>query len=59
MPSLLPFVLCAGDGASSQQSGSEAGGFESDYKRGRRLRKLARMLGCRQAQKVCVLCLAV
>lgn len=33
-------------------SGSEAGGYQSDFKRGRRLRKLARMLNSKPAQKV-------
>lgn len=45
-------VLPAGDGASSAADGSEAGGYQSDFKRGRRLRKLARMLNGKQAQKV-------
>lgn len=60
MPALkrLPpvsFSLCAAptaDDEGSQVSGSEAGGYQSDFKRGRRLRKLARMLNSKPAQKV-------
>lgn len=42
----------AADDASSQQSGSRDGGYQSDFKRGKRLRKLARLLSNKQAQKV-------
>jgi hypothetical protein len=40
------------DEAASQEQGSEAGGNHSDFQRGRRLRKLARMLNSKPAQKV-------
>eukprot|EP00878_Enallax_costatus_P031470 GHUV01034416.1.p1 GENE.GHUV01034416.1~~GHUV01034416.1.p1 ORF type:complete len:452 (+),score=95.23 GHUV01034416.1:594-1949(+) len=39
------------DAADEQQEGSEVGGYRSDFKRGKRLRKLARMLNSKQAQK--------
>ncbi|WIA17635.1 hypothetical protein OEZ85_014441 [Tetradesmus obliquus] len=44
-------VMSGGDGASSAPDGSEAGAYESDFKRGKRLRRLARMLNGKQAQK--------
>jgi hypothetical protein len=45
-------AAAAGDGASSAPDGSEVGAYESDFKRGKRLRKLARLLSGKQAQKV-------
>lgn len=51
----LPVTCCCcsvDDEAASQEQGSEAGGNQSDFQRGRRLRKLARMLNSKPAQKV-------
>jgi hypothetical protein len=45
-------AAAAGDGASEAPDGSEVGAYESDFKRGKRLRRLARLLSGRQAQKV-------
>ncbi|KAI8475137.1 MAG: hypothetical protein J3K34DRAFT_517581 [Monoraphidium minutum] len=42
--------VSGGDDASSLQEGSEAGGYQSDFKRGKRLRKLARLLLGKRAQ---------
>lgn len=39
-----------GEDEASFQEGSEAGGYTSDFKRGKRLRKLAHMLNSRRAQ---------
>jgi hypothetical protein len=49
-------AVAAGDEDASRASGSEAGGAQSDFQRGRRLRKLARMLNSKPAQKVCAVC---
>jgi hypothetical protein len=48
-------AAAAVDEDASRASGSEAGGAQSDFQRGRRLRKLARMLNSKPAQKVCAI----
>jgi hypothetical protein len=43
---------CTGDDASEGHDGGEDQGYHSDFKRGKRLRKLMRLLGSKQAEKV-------